>query len=96
MGRYCTRGRAGDAFSSSCCVIAALAFLFAAAIFPNFVTSRIDPAWSVTVWNAASSPKTQTIMLIIAGIGMPFVVTYTAIVYWVFRGKVSLDQHSSY
>ena len=90
------RGRAGDAFISSCCVIAALAFLFAVAIFPNFVTSRLDPAWSVTVWNAASSPKTLGIMLAIAAIGMPFVITYTVTVYWVFRGKVTLDEQSSY
>lgn len=90
------RGRAGDAFISSCCVIAALAFLFAVAIFPNFVTSSLDPAWSITVWNAASSPKTLTIMLIVAGVGMPFVLTYTAIVYWVFRGKVTLDEKTSY
>ena len=33
-------------------------------------------------------------MAIIALIGMPFVLTYTGIVYWTFRGKVKLDQHS--
>ena len=33
-------------------------------------------------------------MLIVALIGMPLVATYTAIVYWVFRGKVKLDDHS--
>jgi cytochrome d ubiquinol oxidase subunit II len=33
-------------------------------------------------------------MTIIAIIGMPFVITYTAIVYWSFRGKVQLHEHS--
>jgi cytochrome d ubiquinol oxidase subunit II len=33
-------------------------------------------------------------MAIIALIGMPFVLTYTAIIYWVFRGKVKLTQSS--
>jgi cytochrome d ubiquinol oxidase subunit II len=33
-------------------------------------------------------------MLIIAFIGMPMVLTYTAVVYWTFRGKVTLDEHS--
>jgi len=33
-------------------------------------------------------------MLIIALVGMPFVVAYTAIIYWTFRGKVRLDEHS--
>lgn len=90
------RGRAGDAFISSCCVIAALAFLFAVAIFPNFVTSSLDESWNVTVWNARSSSKTLGIMLAIAAIGMPFVLAYTGIVYWVFRGKVRLDERTSY
>ncbi len=85
------QSRPGYAFVSSCCVIAALAFLFAVAIFPHFVTSSLDEAWSVTVWNASSSTKTLGIMLLIAVIGMPFVLAYTATVYWVFRGKVKLD-----
>ena len=33
-------------------------------------------------------------MLIIAFIGMPFVLAYTAIIYWIFRGKVQLGDHS--
>ena len=33
-------------------------------------------------------PEDAGIMLIIAVIGMPFVLAYTAIVYWTFRGKV--------
>ena len=33
-------------------------------------------------------------MAIIAAIGMPFVLTYTGIVYWVFRGKVKLGKFS--
>ena len=33
-------------------------------------------------------------MLIISAIGMPLVLTYTAIVYRAFRGKVRLGRHS--
>jgi cytochrome d ubiquinol oxidase subunit II len=33
-------------------------------------------------------------MTIIAAIGMPFVAAYTALVYWSFRGKVRLEEHS--
>lgn len=83
------------AFVSSCATIAALAFLFATAIFPNLVPSSGDEGLSLTVYNARSSKATLTTMLIIAVIGMPCVLTYTAIVYRVFRGKVKLD-HSSY
>jgi cytochrome d ubiquinol oxidase subunit II len=33
-------------------------------------------------------------MLIIAAVGMPFVLTYSAVIYWTFRGKVKLGEHS--
>ena len=83
-----------QAFASSCVAIAALLALFGGALFPNLVTASNDPALSLTVYNAASSPHTLTIMLVIAAIGMPFVASYTAVIYWTFRGKVSLDSHS--
>lgn len=83
------------AFVSSCATIAALAFLFAAAIFPNLAPSSTDEAWSLTIYNARSSEKTLGIMLVVALVGMPFILSYTAVIYWVFRGKVKLD-HTSY
>jgi cytochrome d ubiquinol oxidase subunit II len=33
-------------------------------------------------------------MLTMAGIGVPVVVAYTVSIYWIFRGKVRLDQMS--
>lgn len=87
-------GRPMYAFLSSCATIAALATLFAAAIFPNFVPSTIDSAYSVSIFNARSSEKTLGIMLIIALIGMPCVLSYTVAIYWTFRGKVTLDRNS--
>jgi len=87
-------GRPGEAFVSSCAVIATLIMLFGLALYPNLITASNDAANSVTVFTAASSPKTLTIMLIIALIGMPFVLAYTGIIYWTFRGKVRLDDHS--
>lgn len=87
-------GRPGEAFVSSCAVIATLIMLFGLALYPNLITASNDAANSVTVFTAASSPKTLTIMLIIAVIGMPFVLAYTGIIYWTFRGKVRLDDHS--
>jgi cytochrome d ubiquinol oxidase subunit II len=87
-------GRPLYAFLSSCATIAALAVLFAAAIFPNFVVSTTDSANSVNIWNARSSEKTLGIMLIIAIIGIPCVLSYTVAIYWTFRGKVTLDQSS--
>jgi len=82
------------AFLSSCASIAALLTLFAAGIFPNIVISTINPDYSLTIYNAASSQKTLSTMLTIAIIGMPFVIGYTITIYWIFRGKVKLDKMS--
>jgi cytochrome d ubiquinol oxidase subunit II len=86
--------RPRQAFLSSAAAIVAFVALFGVALFPNMVTASNDPALSVTLYNAASSQKTLTIMLIIAAIGMPFVLAYTAVIYWTFRGKVRLGEHS--
>jgi len=82
------------AFLSSCATIAALNFLFGVALYPNLVVSSLDPAYSLTIFNASSSTKTLGIMALIAAVGMPFVLAYTAAIYWTFRGKVDLGEHS--
>ena len=88
------QGRPLYAFFSSACTISALTFLFGAALYPNLMVSSLDPAWSLTIYNAASSVKTLEFMRIIAFVGMPFVISYTAVVYWLFRGKVKLNATS--
>ncbi|MBI4313682.1 MAG: cytochrome d ubiquinol oxidase subunit II [Candidatus Omnitrophica bacterium] len=82
------------AFVSSCAAIAALLALFGVGLYPNLVLSRPDPQYSLTIYNAASSAKTLSIMLAIALIGMPLVIGYTITIYWIFRGKVKLDRTS--
>jgi cytochrome d ubiquinol oxidase subunit II len=89
------RGNDGVAFLSSCAAIVTLMALFALNLFPYLVYSLPHPENSLTIYNAASSPKTLGIMLLIAGIGVPVVVAYTISIYWIFRGKVKLD-HMSY
>lgn len=88
-------GRHLQAFVSSAATIAALTFFFGVAIFPDLVHSSLNPAWSLNAYNAASSPKTLGIMALIAFLGMPFVLSYTAVIFWVFRGKVTIG-HFSY
>lgn len=83
----------GPAFSGSTAAIVAFVLLLGLALFPNLVTSNPTPENSLTIYSAASSQKTLQIMLIIAMIGMPFVLTYTGLIYWIFRGKVQITQH---
>ncbi len=88
------RGRPLQVFLSSSAAIAALTVLFGFALFPNLLVSSLNPDWSLTIYNAASSDKTLRIMRTIAFLGMPFVLAYTAIIYWIFRGKVELGKFS--
>ncbi len=88
------KGQPLYAFVSSSCTIAAFTFLFGIALFPNLIASSLNPAWNLTIYNSASSLKTLGLMRWIALLGLPFVMTYTAIVYWVFRGKVELGKFS--
>ncbi len=83
-----------QAFLSSSVVIVCLVSLLGVALFPNLVTSNLAEAQSLTIYNAASSAKTLGIMAVIAALGMPFVLAYTGVVYWTFRGKVRLGDHS--
>ncbi len=89
------KDRALYGFLSSSATIAALTFFFGVALFPDLVYSSLNPAWSLHVYNAASSQKTLAVMRNIAFMGIPFVLAYTAAIFWVFRGKVKLG-HFSY
>ncbi len=86
--------RSGWAFMASCLSICAFILLLGLTLFPNLVTSDPNLENSLTIYNAASSQKTLSIMLVIAVIGMPFVLTYTAIIYWVFRGRIAHGDRS--
>jgi cytochrome bd ubiquinol oxidase subunit II len=94
LSRSLKTGRPLQAFVSSSCVIAALVFLFGMALFPNLITSLPNPQHSLTIYNAASSQTTLKIITLFALFGMPFVIAYTVVVYWAFRGEVKLDEHS--
>jgi cytochrome d ubiquinol oxidase subunit II len=81
-----------QAFLSSVATIFALVFLLAVAIWPDLITASNDPANSLTIYRAASSEKTLGIMLTIAMIGIPFVLGYTAAIYWTFRGAADAEK----
>jgi cytochrome d ubiquinol oxidase subunit II len=88
------KGSPGQAFLSSCVLILALVGLFGMAMWPNLVTASNHSEWSLTIYRAASSPKTLKIMLVIAALGIPLVLSYTGIVYWTFRRRVVIGKHS--
>lgn len=92
--REINSGRNLRAFLSSCGSMLLLMGLFAAAVFPNMVFSNPNLVNSLTIYNGASTEKTLSFMFIVAMIGVPIVLSYTACVYYIFRGKVKLTDES--
>jgi cytochrome bd ubiquinol oxidase subunit II len=73
--------------------IAAFLVLGAASIFasayPVVLPSTIDPAFSLTISNAASGSYTLGVMSIVTAIGLPMVLLYQGYTYWVFRKRLA-------
>lgn len=82
------------AFLSSSVLLTCMVSLAAACLYPRLVPSTTNLAFSLDIHNASSSPKTLTVMLIIALIGMPIVLAYTVWIYWAFRGKTVIAEDS--
>ncbi len=59
-------------------------------MYPRVMISSTDPAFSLTIYNASSSPYTLTVMSIVALIFVPVVLAYQGWTYWVFRKRVGL------
>jgi cytochrome d ubiquinol oxidase subunit II len=89
MPRTIYRKKFGQAFISSCLNIVCLVALFSISTYPNLVFST-GTGDSLTLENAASSQGTLWIMTIIAVIGVPFILGYTAIIYWTFRHPIKM------
>jgi cytochrome d ubiquinol oxidase subunit II len=62
------------------------------ALFPFLLPSSLDPRSSLTVWDASSTRPTLLLMLIATAVLMPIVIAYTAWVYRVMRGRITLQQ----
>lgn len=91
--RFVRQGLEFRAFLASAATIALLVISGAIGLFPNLIISTTDAAYSLTVSNAAAADNTLQICLIVALIGMPFVLLYTGGVYYFFRGKTRVDSH---
>ncbi|MGW6378815.1 cytochrome d ubiquinol oxidase subunit II [Rhodococcus sp. NPDC055112] len=84
--------REGWAFVlTSVAVIATVVLLFGS-LFPNVMPSTIDEAYSLTIYNASSSPYTLKVMTWAAVIMTPVVLIYQGWTYWVFRQRISTKQ----
>ncbi|HVY17673.1 MAG TPA: cytochrome d ubiquinol oxidase subunit II [Rhodopila sp.] len=77
------------AFTTSGLAIAAVIATAGLSLFPFMLPSSLDPASSLTLWDASSSLTTLIVMTIATGLLLPIVLIYTAWVYRVLRGPVT-------
>lgn len=81
----------GKAWSFSALTIGGATSFGVAGLFPNIFPSSIAPAYSMTAFNTASTPKTLGIMLAVALVMVPTVIAYQAWVYRLFSGKITRE-----
>ncbi len=87
-----SRGGDGWAFVCTMVVVAAVVVLLFGSMYPNLVPSTLNPEWSLTIYNASSTPYTLKIMTWAALIFAPLVMLYQGWTYWVFRQRISADR----
>ncbi|KJQ55743.1 cytochrome d ubiquinol oxidase subunit II [Microbacterium sp. SA39] len=86
---FSLRGRDGRAFAAGAATVLFAVVMLFLALFPFVMPSTIDPAYSLTIANASSTPYTLQIMSWTALIALPLVIAYQSWTYWIFRKRVT-------
>ncbi len=94
-------GRPGLGFISSAIGMAGIITTAAVSMFPFVMPSSSNPNASLTLWDAASSHMTLSIMFVAAAIFVPLIILYTSWCFYKMRGKVTVEairenSHSAY
>ncbi|HOA23660.1 MAG: cytochrome d ubiquinol oxidase subunit II [Aggregatilineales bacterium] len=89
VGYFIQRDRAGWAFGMNTLAIALTIITVFMGLFPRVMVSSLNEAWSLTIYNASSSPYTLRTMAIVAAIFVPIVLLYQAWTYRVFWGRIT-------
>lgn len=91
VGMFTLKKRYLQAFIASGIAIGSIVAIGLVGLYPQLLPSRIDPRFSLTIYNASSSPYTLRIMTVVALIFVPLVIGYQAWVYALFRGPVTKE-----
>ena len=81
-------------FASSLTIVGATLF-GVIGLYPNLFPSSLNPAYSLTIFNSASSPLTLKIMLGVALVFVPIVLIYQIWGYYLFKDKVTAEDLAS-
>jgi cytochrome d ubiquinol oxidase subunit II len=90
-GWFYRQGREGWTFVCGGLVIILATVMVFSGLYPRLMISTLDPAYSLDIYNAASSPYTLKVITIVAAIFVPIVVAYQGWTYWIFRKRLSPD-----
>lgn len=85
---FLAKGALWKAWFSSAVTIIGATFYGVIGLFPKMFPSSMNPEYSLTAYNASSSPLTLKIMLIVVIIFVPIVLIYQVWAYNLFKGKV--------
>ena len=85
---YLGKGQWWRAWFASSTLIVGVTLFGVAGLYPNLLPSSLNPAFSLTIHNSASSQLTLKIMLGVALISVPVVIAYQSWVYNFFKDPV--------
>ena len=95
-GFFVRRKMHGWAFIMTLVTFAASLLSMFLILYPRVMISNPNPEFSLTIYNAASSPYTLKIMTIVALILVPIVLAYQGWSYWVFRQRLTMESTLEY
>jgi cytochrome bd ubiquinol oxidase subunit II len=85
---YLAKAQLWRAWFASSVTIVGTTLFGVVGLYPNLLPSSLNPAFSLTVFNSASSPLTLKIMLGVALTFVPVVLAYQTWVYRLFKDKI--------
>jgi cytochrome d ubiquinol oxidase subunit II len=85
------KGKELAAFLASCVYITGMLVGAVFALYPVVLPASTDPAYNLTIHNAAAAHHGLTVGLIWWTLGMILSIGYFVYIYWTFRGKVQLE-----
>lgn len=95
-GYFVRKQRDGWAFVMIALTIAFTIITVFMIMFPRVMISTIDPAYSLTIYTASSTPYTLRVMTIIALVFVPIVLAYQGWSFWVFRKRLTSESKLEY
>ncbi|HDN05256.1 MAG TPA: cytochrome d ubiquinol oxidase subunit II [Chloroflexi bacterium] len=90
-GWFQRQGKEGLTFICGGLVIILATVMVFSGLFPRLMISTLDPTYSLTIYNASSSPYTLKVITIVAAIFLPLILAYQGWTYWIFRKRLSPD-----